>query len=81
MQQQWNKQLGQAGAPLQFGPEEGPGFFTYHGWRPIEVHSVLKTAARLKRLSLWMRVLALLPESSGAQGSRPWAGVCLLGKV
>jgi methyltransferase (TIGR00027 family) len=80
LQKQWNRQLGQAGAPLKFGPKEGPGFFTHHGWRPVEVHSVLKTAARLKRLSLWMRLLALLPESSGAQGSRPWSGICLLAR-
>jgi methyltransferase (TIGR00027 family) len=80
MQKQWNEQLGQAGAPLRFAPAEGPGFFTRHGWRVREVHSVLKTAARLKRLSWWMRLLAHLPESSGAQGDRPWAGVCLLAR-
>jgi methyltransferase (TIGR00027 family) len=78
LQRQWNEQLGQGGAPLKFAPEEGPGFFTAHGWQPLEVHSVLKTAARLRRLSLWMRFLALLPASNGKQGSRPWAGVCLL---
>ena len=72
--------LSQAGAPLKFGPEEGPGFFTKHGWQPLEVRGILKTAARLKRLSLGMRLLALLPESAGRRGSRPWSGVCLLGR-
>jgi methyltransferase (TIGR00027 family) len=81
LQKHLNPQLGQAGAQLKFAPKEGPGFFTPHGWRPLEVHSVLKTAARLKRLSLWMRLLALLPESSGAQGSRPWSGICLFERV
>jgi methyltransferase (TIGR00027 family) len=80
LQKQWNRHLGQARAPLKFAPEEGPGFFTRHGWRPAEVHSVLKTAARLKRLSLWMRFLALLPESNAMQGKRPWSGICLLEK-
>src|SRR5262249_3831303 len=80
MQQQRNERLGEAGAPLRFAPAEGPGFFTRHGWRVSEVHSLLKTAARLKRLSFWMRLIALLPESAGAQGSRPWAGVCLLAR-
>jgi hypothetical protein len=41
---------------------------------------MLKTAAKLKRLSWWMRLLALFPDSKGAQGSRPWSGVCLLVK-
>jgi methyltransferase (TIGR00027 family) len=73
------------GGPLQeanvlpkFAPSAGPHFFEPWGWRPAVVRSLLKTAARLKRLSFRMRLIALLPESSGAQGSRPWAGVCLL---
>jgi methyltransferase (TIGR00027 family) len=78
LKREWGADLGEGGAPLKFAPEEGPGYFTRHGWRPLEVHSMIKTAARLGRLSLWMRLLSLLPESSGRQGSRPWAGVCLL---
>jgi methyltransferase (TIGR00027 family) len=62
---------------LRFGPEQGPLFFEACGWSPCEVSSLLKTAARLRRLSVPMRLLALLPESSGAQGSRPWSAVCL----
>jgi methyltransferase (TIGR00027 family) len=71
---------GQAGSPLKFGPAEGPGFFTRYGWDPIEVRSILKSAARAQRLPFFMRIMALLPESSGAQGSRPWSGICLLAK-
>src|SRR6185312_1517397 len=37
--------LNEAHAPLQFSPEEGPGFFTRHGWRPVAVHSIFKSAA------------------------------------
>jgi hypothetical protein len=44
----------------------------------VEVGSLLKTAARNGRLRFMMRLLALLPESSGRQGARPWSGVCLL---
>jgi methyltransferase (TIGR00027 family) len=80
LQQQIGEPLSQAGAPLKFGPPEGPEFFTAHRWRPIDVRSMLKTAARLKRLSFWMRLLSLLPESTGKQGSRPWSGICLLAK-
>lgn len=72
--------LGQGGAALKFGPEEGPGFFARFGWTPIDVRSMLKTAARLKRVSTFMRLMALLPESKGRQGRRPWAGICLLTK-
>jgi methyltransferase (TIGR00027 family) len=79
LMRQWERQLGQAGAPFKFAPPEGPGFFTAHHWRPVEVHSLLKTAARLRRLSFWMRLLALLPASNGRQGSRPWGGICLPG--
>jgi O-methyltransferase involved in polyketide biosynthesis len=76
-----NKKMGDkleaARAPFRFGPVEGPGFFDPYGWAILEVHSFLKTAAALKRVNLWMRFLALLPESSGRQGSRPWSAVCL----
>lgn len=72
--------LSQAGAPFKFGPKEGPGFFTPYGWRPNAVRSYLQAAARLKRLPLFLRLMALLPESSGEQGSRPWAAACLLEK-
>jgi hypothetical protein len=63
---------------LKFGPEEGPPFFARHGWEPVEVHSLLKTAARERRVSLILRLFAMLPESKGRQGSRPWSGVCLV---
>jgi methyltransferase (TIGR00027 family) len=70
-----------AGAPYVFGPPEGPPFFERCGWKPIEVRSMLKTAAKLGRLPMLLRMVALLPESAGAQGSRPWAAVCLLARV
>lgn len=72
--------MNQAGAPFKFAPAEGPSFFTHYGWKPIEVRSMLKTAAKLRRLSFFMRLIALLPESTGAQGNRPWSGICLQGK-
>ncbi len=67
-----------SGAVMQFGPEEGPDYFTPYGWKPVDVRSLLKTAARLKRVPWWMRLMALLPDSRGRQGSRPWSGICLL---
>jgi methyltransferase (TIGR00027 family) len=70
-----------AGSPLKFGPEEGPDFFLPFGWKPAEVRSLLKTAARLKRLSFGMRLAALLPQSNGRQGARPWGAMCLLTRI
>jgi methyltransferase (TIGR00027 family) len=73
--------LEKAGSPLKFGPEEGPDFFTASGWKPVEVYSMLKTAAGIKRLPFFLRLMALLPESNGRQGSRPWGGVIRLTRV
>ncbi len=70
--------LQDAGAPFLFAPPEGPPFFEPYGWKVDEVRSILKTAATLERLPLMLRMLAILPESKGAQGDRPWSGVCLL---
>jgi methyltransferase (TIGR00027 family) len=78
LQKRMGPQLATANAQLKFAPEEGPGFFAPYRWVPADVRSTLKTAARLGRLNLWLRFLALLPESSGRQGSRPWSGICLL---
>lgn len=80
LQKRMGSQLSQAGAPFKFGPKEGPKFFTRYGWKPLEVRSFLKTAARLRRLPFFLRLMALLPESNGAQGSRPWSGACLFAK-
>ncbi len=73
--------LEKAGSPLKFGPEEGPEFFTPSGWKPVEVYSMLKTAAGIKRLPFGLRLLAFLPASNGRQGSRPWGGVVRLTRI
>ena len=78
LQKKTKGELDAAGAPLKFGPAEGPGFFQAYGWRPVEVASIIQSAAKLKQLSFGMRLIAMLPQSDGPQGSRPWGGVCLL---
>jgi methyltransferase (TIGR00027 family) len=65
-------------APMHFAPPEGPPFFEPYGWKPVEVHSLFKTAAQKGRIGFPMRLFAFLPESSGRQGKRPWGGVCRL---
>jgi methyltransferase (TIGR00027 family) len=79
LKKRMSSQLHQA-APFKFAPEEGPKFFERYGWQVIEVHSLLKNAARLKRLSWFLRLISLLPETETSRRDRPWSGVCLLGK-
>jgi methyltransferase (TIGR00027 family) len=81
MQRTTGKQLSQVGAPFKFGPAEGPQFLEPYGWRAVEVQGLLKTAAHFKRPPLGLRLLSLLPEKKGAQGSRPWSGVCLFQRI
>jgi O-methyltransferase involved in polyketide biosynthesis len=80
IQKQVGDHLTNANAPLKFGPPEGPGFFEPFGWKPIEICSLFKTAARLKRLPLLLRLMAIFPESNGKQGKQPWSAVCLFAK-
>ena len=73
LEKQLGDKLEAAKAPFKFAPTEGPPFFEKHGWRVLAVESTLKTAVRLKRVGLCLRLIAKLPESKGAQGSRPWS--------
>ena len=73
--------LSEAGSPLKFGPEEGPDFFNASGWKAVEVYSMLKTAAGIKRLPFFLRLMSFLPESNRRQGSRPWGAVCHLTRI
>lgn len=70
--------LNEARAPLVFSPDKGPDFFADHGWRPIDVRSMLKWAGKMKRLSGILRLVALLPDSRGKNPNTPWGGVILL---
>jgi len=49
----------QAGAPFKFAPDEGPAFLERAGWKPVDVRSLLHTAAALGRLSWGMRLASL----------------------
>jgi methyltransferase (TIGR00027 family) len=80
LQKEIGSRLSEAGAPLKFAPEEGPAFFTKCGWKPIEVNSMLHTAAKLKRLPFLYRLFAFFPDSKGTKPSQPWGGAVLLGR-
>jgi methyltransferase (TIGR00027 family) len=81
MQKTMGPALQQANAPFKFASDEGPAFFERAGWTPVEVRSLLHTAATLRRLSWRMRLIALLPDSKGRVPSSPWGGVCLFEKI
>ena len=80
MQKTTGKHLSKVGAPFKFAPAAGPGFFTPHGWVPVEVKAILETAAKFKRPPFFLRLLARLPERKGPAGNRPWSAVCLFRK-
>lgn len=80
LQKQVGSPLSDAGAPLKFAPNEGPRFFERCGWKPVEIRSMLHSAAKLGRLPLLMRLFALFPDSKGTKPNAPWGGVVLMEK-
>jgi len=81
LRKEGGSELERAGAPFKFAPPEGPDIFRRYGWQPIEVRSTLKAASRTGRLPWPLKLFGLFPESNGAQGKRPWSGLCLLERV
>ena len=75
---QLGQQMDRVASPMKFGPPEGPAFFQPHGWRAVDVQALLKAGAQVKRVSLFMRLLAKLPDTERSRRSRPWGGVCLM---
>ena len=69
--------LVQAGVPLKFAPQQGPEFFTRCGWKPQDIRSVIHAAAKLNRLSFFLRLVAKI-SSPHFHAKRPWSAVCVL---
>jgi methyltransferase (TIGR00027 family) len=81
MQKKMGRELDRASAPFKFAPAEGPTFFARHGWNPVEVRSLFRTAAQLRRLPFFMRLMAkIFPDPKLPAGKQPWSGVLLLAK-
>jgi len=82
--QMMNRKMGdamsRANAPFKFAPEEGPLFFEKYHWKKLEVHSMLRTAANLKRLPLILKVMSYLFGGKKPNAKSPWSGVCLFGR-
>jgi methyltransferase (TIGR00027 family) len=81
MTQRGGDMIAAAGAPFKFAPPEGPVFFEPLGWLPAEVGSLLKTASRLRRLPLFLKLISLLPEPAKRPPTRPWSGVVRLERI
>ncbi len=62
-------------APFRFAPAEGIGFFEREGWRAETTYSLLREAGRLRRLPLWMRPFAWLPQPNPRAGKGRWSVV------
>lgn len=69
-----------ANAPVKFGPEGGVAWFEALGWRAREITSLLREAARHKRLPLLMQLLVpRFPDPDPRKfGSARWYGVVRL---
>ena len=73
--------LADADASMKFAPEQGPDFFAQFGWKPVEIHSALHSAAKLKRLPFLYRLFAFLPDSKGRSPKQVWGGVVRLART
>lgn len=62
-------------SPFKFAATEGLGFFERQGWVAEHVLSLLREAGRLRRLPVWMRPFALLPQPDPRQPKGRWSVV------
>jgi len=70
-----------ANAPMKFGPANGVAFFEDMGWRATQVQSILRAAARFRRLPWTLKLFRFLPEPNPrSTGRAPWSAVVQLGR-
>jgi methyltransferase (TIGR00027 family) len=68
-----------AGAPLKFGPPEGPEFFEPFGWTPLQTESVFKAAVETNRVPKELEAFREFQEPPKPWTlPMPWSGVCLM---
>jgi methyltransferase (TIGR00027 family) len=69
-------------APMKFGPANGIAFFEDLGWRTTHIQSVLRAAARFRRLPWTLKLFGFLPEPNPRNpGRAPWSAVVQLGRA
>jgi methyltransferase (TIGR00027 family) len=77
MQKQMGAQL--ANAPMRFGPPSGAAYFESLGWRVTDVRSILRAAARFRRLPWPLTLFAIFPDPNPRKlGAARWSGVVRL---
>jgi hypothetical protein len=65
-------------APFKFAPESGLAYFEDLGWRTLEFESLFMAANRFRRLPMFMRPGAWLPQPDPRHpGSRAWNATAL----
>ncbi len=84
-QKHWGKQLGAAGAPLQFAPAAAEGFFAPYGWKSSEFHDFYQASVKFKRPmpASWMIPIwkALMPRRTEKMMKQWRSGVVLLKRI
>jgi len=71
-----------ANAPMKFGPANGVAFFEDLGWRVTQVQSILRAAAKFRRLPWTLKLFSFLPEPNPrSPGRAPWSAVVRLGQT
>ncbi len=80
MQRRTGSQLGET-AQMKFGPPEGVRFFEAMGWKPLDIRSLFREAARMRRLPAFLRLFSWLPDPDpNRPGNRPWSAVVRYGR-
>jgi methyltransferase (TIGR00027 family) len=80
MQRRMSPRLGPS-AQMKFGPPEGIRFFEPMGWRPLEIRSLFREAARVKRLPGLLRLFSWLPDADPKNpGKKLWSAVVRYGR-
>jgi O-methyltransferase involved in polyketide biosynthesis len=81
LQKSWGKKVEAAGAPFQFAPAAGTGFFAAHGFREEAFHSLWEGALRWNRKPpmawLW-GLFGLFASPKKKEEIRRFSGVVLL---
>lgn len=78
LSQRGGQMIADAGASFKFAPADGAEFFAAFGWRASDVASLLKAAAKLRRLPPMLRFFALFPDPKKPPADRPWSAVVRL---